>query len=144
MQPGHDEADFRQALAKRPDDDTARQIFADWLEDRGKPEARIARSDWRVLPGPPSPNHQAELQLYSLRFGRRSPGEFLGTVNKGWLLYFPPETLMYEGQGIRGAHVVHRFWYKRMGWNCDARGLYVRCHRLDTDIDPDGFAALFP
>jgi uncharacterized protein (TIGR02996 family) len=144
MQLSQEEADFRQSLGKRPNDDSARQIFADWLEDHGRAEARIGRSDWRVLPAPPSPNYYPELQIDSLRYGRRSPGEFMGTVNKGWLLYFPPESLMYEGQAVLDRDIIHRYLYKPTGWNRDARGNPIRCHRLDAEIGLEGFAAMFP
>jgi uncharacterized protein (TIGR02996 family) len=140
-----EEMGFRQALAKDPTDQTLRAIFADWLDDRHLPEARIARAAWRTLER--YPNQPTELLIMARGYGRRYPGEYLGKVNQGWLLYFPPETLLYDGQGwrsdARGGYLIHRFWHQAGGWNQTPNGHLPRYHR-DTEVDREGFAALFP
>jgi uncharacterized protein (TIGR02996 family) len=44
----NDEAAFRAALALRPDDESVRQVFADWLEERGDPRAEFLRLQLRL------------------------------------------------------------------------------------------------
>ena len=43
------EKQFLQAIAKNPDDEEARSVYADWLEQRGDPRGEYLRLDRIVL-----------------------------------------------------------------------------------------------
>ncbi len=143
MTEAEQEQSLRQALHDDPDDAAARLVFADWLEEHGRPEGRAARADWHRdgkdrghdrwrVPGPPCPARYWHL---------------LGAVNAHGFLHFAPRTLLFlavdfvEGtaENAPAAYMVYYFLHNLRGWEASPE-----TNPLDRDLDPAGFAALFP
>jgi uncharacterized protein (TIGR02996 family) len=66
-----DDAELLAAIARAPDDGSLRQVYADWLEERGDARCEFVRVHARVAPLPPDHPHRAagEAELSRLRLG---------------------------------------------------------------------------
>jgi uncharacterized protein (TIGR02996 family) len=103
----NEDAAFIRALRERPDDETARLVYADWLDDRSDPRAEYLRAEaaWVALP----PSDEQYRPLY------RRVSQLAAALDPEWFVAVS-----------RLGHVVRR------GWETVSEGFNPR--RLATDL----------
>src|SRR4051794_39815561 len=80
-----DEA-FLQAIIERPDDDTPRLVYADWLEEHGDAaRAEFIRVQCQLFRLPPDAPDRVELERRELRLLDAHESKWLGPIRRGWL-----------------------------------------------------------
>jgi uncharacterized protein (TIGR02996 family) len=78
-----DEAVFLSALRERPDDETARLVYADWLEENGQPErAEFLRTEKELTELPEGDGRAAELRARLRELAAGLSPAWLAVVSK--------------------------------------------------------------
>lgn len=126
---------FLEWIAERPDDDSLKQVFADWLLEQGDPRGELIVLQLRDHAGQASAQDRARSAHLIRKFGAR----WLGPLAK----VMGPSTYRFErgflaagsvGNGQGDAHVLLL--------KDDLRWATVRELRPDGHLGPEAFAAL--
>jgi len=89
---------FLAAIREVPDDNVPRQIYADWLEERGDPRATFLRLECLLKNVSPEDGKYAELKAHLRTMGSHVDLEWAALVSRApfWL---EPEHFFFQSQG---------------------------------------------
>ena len=81
---------FLQAVSEGPDDDAPRLVYADWLEEHGRPErADFIRTQVELARLPAEGRRRPELERRELELLSTHEEEWLPPLRRDWLGYGP-------------------------------------------------------
>lgn len=122
-------------------------VFSDWLEERGRPEAALARCEWErvgkrkqqgVLEGNSGRHGVFWCETWAVTMPWTGNGDrWQGRINSMPILHVPPQCLVIGKRSPCLTRDTFRVYVRQTPFTADERRL-----RLDTDVDPRGIAAL--
>lgn len=98
--------DFVQEIASRPDDDTPRLVYADWLEDRGDPQGEFIRLQCELTQSANEPDRVEELRRRQRELLTAHRTEWVRAVS-GSILWSEFRRGLLEEVIIDGSSFVH-------------------------------------
>jgi len=76
---------FRQAIIEKPDDDTPRLVYADWLDEHGESaRAEFIRVQCQLARLPPDAPGRTDLERRELRLLDANEAKWLGPIRREW------------------------------------------------------------